>query len=69
METSINIQKTKFKTWATAVFVCAFLFVWLSGMTAGLMAGACLKDRYEGAKKLRFCNISLAAMVTSCLVV
>lgn len=30
-------------------------------MTAGLMAGACRKDRYEGEKKLRFCNISLAA--------
>ncbi|WP_128910882.1 hypothetical protein [Tropicibacter alexandrii] len=30
-------------------------------MTAGLMAGACRNDRYEGAKKLRFCNISLAA--------
>jgi hypothetical protein len=35
--------------------------MWLSGMTAGLMAGACRNDRYEGAKKLRFCNISLAA--------
>lgn len=30
-------------------------------MTAGLMAGACRKDRYDGAKKLRFCSISLAA--------
>jgi hypothetical protein len=30
-------------------------------MTAGLMAGACRNDRYEGAKKLRFCNISLTA--------
>ena len=38
-----------------------FLGVWLSGMTAGLMAGACQNDRYEGAKKLRFCDISLAA--------
>ncbi|WP_281859051.1 hypothetical protein [Litoreibacter halocynthiae] len=25
------------------------------------MAGACRNDRYEGAKKLRFCNISLTA--------
>ena len=25
------------------------------------MAGACRNDRYEGAKKLRFCNISLVA--------
>ena len=30
-------------------------------MTAGLMAGACRKDRYEGEKKLRFCDISLMA--------
>ena len=30
-------------------------------MTAGLMAGGCRNDRYEGAKKLRFCNISLTA--------
>ena len=30
-------------------------------MTAGLMAGACRNDRYEGAKKLRVCNISIAA--------
>lgn len=61
METSTDTQKSKFKTWATTTFVCAFLFVWLSGMTAGMMAGACRKDHYEGAKKLRFCNISLAA--------
>ena len=25
------------------------------------MAGACRNDRYEGSKKLRFCNLSLAA--------
>lgn len=50
-----------FKTWAYAIFIWVFLCVWLTGMTAGLMAGACRNDRYEGAKKLRFCNISLAA--------
>ncbi|WP_425097560.1 tetratricopeptide repeat protein [Tropicibacter sp. S64] len=61
METPTVMQKTKFKTWAAAIFVWAFLGVWLSGMTAGLMAGACRNDRYEGTKKLRFCNISLAA--------
>ncbi len=56
-----DTQKQKFKTWAFAIFLWAFLCVWLSGMTAGLMAGACRNDRYEVAKKLRFCNFSLAA--------
>ena len=61
MEKPADMQRSKFKTWATAIFVWAFLCIWLSGMTAGLMAGACRNDRYEGAKKLRFCNISLTA--------
>ncbi|WP_299987242.1 hypothetical protein [uncultured Ruegeria sp.] len=61
METPTDTQKPKFKTWAYVIFIVAFLCVWLSGMTAGLMAGACRNDRYEGSKKLRFCNISLAA--------
>ena len=61
MDTATDSQKPKLKTWITAIFVWAFLCLWLSGMTAGLMAGACRNDRYEGAKKLRFCNISLAA--------
>lgn len=65
METPTDMQKPKIKTWATAIFVWAFLCVWLSGMTAGVMAGACRNDRYEGAKKLRFCNISLAAAALS----
>mgnify|MGYP000253126185 CR=1 FL=1 len=61
MEETDEAKKSKLKTWAYAIFILAFLCVWLSGMTAGLMAGACRNDRYEGAKKLRFCNISLAA--------
>lgn len=61
METSNDTQKPRDKTWAYVIFIVVFLCVWLSGMTAGLMAGACRNDRYEGAKKLRFCNISLAA--------
>ena len=61
MEKSTEAQNTSFKSWAKAIFIWAFLFVWLSGMTAGLTAGACRNDRYEGAKKLRFCNISLTA--------
>ncbi|SMX26817.1 hypothetical protein TRP8649_00909 [Pelagimonas phthalicica] len=53
--------RSRMKTWAYTVFIIAFLCLWLSGMTAGLMAGACRNDRYEGEKKLRFCNISLTA--------
>ncbi len=54
-------KRSEYRSWAYAIFIWVFLCVWLSGMTAGLMAGACRNDRYEGAKKLRFCNISLAA--------
>lgn len=61
MEEPAEARKSNFKTWANAIFIWVFLCVWLSGMTAGLMAGACRNDRYEGAKKLRFCNISLTA--------
>ena len=49
------------KPWARAIFIWVFLCIWLTGMTAGLMTGACRQDRYEGERKLRFCNISLAA--------
>jgi hypothetical protein len=61
MEQSAAAKPPRLKTWAYAIFISAFLCVWLSGMTAGLMAGACRNDRYEGAKKLQFCNISLTA--------
>ncbi|WP_299934871.1 hypothetical protein [uncultured Pelagimonas sp.] len=47
------------KSWLKIVFVSLFIMIWLTGMTAGLMAGACRNDRYDGEKKLRFCNISL----------
>ena len=61
MGTPNDTQKQRLKAWAYTILIVTFLCVWLSGMTAGLMAGACRNDRYEGAKKLRFCNISLAA--------
>lgn len=61
MQQPPEANPSRLKTWACAIFIWAFLCVWLSGMTAGLMAGACQNDRYEGAKKLRFCNISLTA--------
>ena len=61
MERSKSTQKTRGKTWAYVIFIAAFLCAWLSVMIAGLMGGACRNDRYEDAKKLRFCNISLAA--------
>lgn len=61
MQQPSEANPSRLKTWAYAIFIWAFLCVWLSGMTAALMAGACQNDRYEGAKKLRFCNISLTA--------
>ena len=61
MDKSTVAKIPRIKTWTCAIFISASLFVWLSGMTAGLMAGGCRNDRYEGAKKLRFCNISLTA--------
>jgi hypothetical protein len=59
MELRTDAKSFRLKTWSKAIFISVFLCMWLSGMTAGLMAGACRNDRYEGAKKLRFCNISL----------
>ena len=61
MGTPNDTHKPRFKAWAYSILVVTFLCVWLSGMIAGLMAGACRNDLYEGAKKLRFCNISLVA--------
>ena len=61
MQNPAEAQKSSFKFWAYAIFISVFLCFWLSGMTAGLMAGACKNYSYEGAKKLRFCNISLVA--------
>lgn len=61
MEQPTQANPSRIRTRAYAIFISAFLCVWLSGMTAGLMAGVCRNDRYEGAKKLRFCNISLTA--------
>jgi heme A synthase len=60
METPKEARKSKVRIWVYAIFICAFLCVWLSGMIAGLTAGACRNDRYEGEKKLQFCNISLS---------
>ena len=55
----------RLKIWVISVFAVTFATFWLSGMTAGLMAGACRREIYEGEKKLRFCNISLAAVAWS----
>ena len=61
MQQATQAKPSRFKTRAYALFIWAFLCLWLAGMTSGLMAGACRNDRFEGAKKLRFCNISLTA--------
>ena len=56
-----RVEASRFRTWAMAIFAWAFLIFWISGLTAALTGAACGKDRYEGAKKLRFCTISLVA--------
>ncbi|SHI08843.1 hypothetical protein [Marivita hallyeonensis] len=61
MEHADKTHEGSRKTWAKAIFISVFLCIWLTLMTAGLMAGACRQDRYQGEKKLRFCNISLTA--------
>ena len=61
MEQKIEPSRVSLKTWVYAIFVVAFVTLWLSGMTAGLIANMCRGDRYEGSKKLQFCNISLTA--------
>lgn len=61
MEQPTEAKPSRLRTWSFAILVWAFLCVWLSAMAAGLTAGACRNDRYDGAKKLRFCNISLTA--------
>ena len=61
MDQKTKTRPSNTKTWAIAIFVWVFLLIWLGGMTAGITASACRNDRYEGTKKLRFCNISLVA--------
>ncbi len=52
---------SKFKKLFQAIFLCCFLFIWVTGLLSGLTASACKNDRYEGVKKLRYCNVSIAA--------
>ena len=61
MEQAAKEKRSGLKTRATAIFIAVFIGIWLSGMTASLTAGACRNDLNEGAKKLRFCTISLSA--------
>lgn len=45
----------------TVTLVSTFVFLWLTGMTAGITAAACRKDRMEPEKRVVYCNISLTA--------
>lgn len=65
MDQKTKARPSNIKSWAIAIFVWAFLLIWLCGMTAGITAGACRDDRYEGQNKLRFCSISHVAGVWS----
>lgn len=61
MSESRQNNRSSLKTRVIAVLVWAFLLLWLSGMTAALTSTGCVRDRYDGAKKLRYCNISITA--------
>ena len=49
------------KKWAARLFIVCFAFLWLSFMTSAMSFGACSENRYQGQKKLTFCNISIVA--------
>ena len=53
-------HKKPIKKSALAVFFLCFAVLWIGGLTAGITAAACQKERYYGATKLRFCNLSYA---------
>ena len=54
-------QRPTFGEWAKAVCIWAFLAFWLAGMTAGITAGACLKERIAPGKRLVHCNVTISA--------
>ena len=42
------------------IAICAFLVVWIVGMTAGLTAAGCRNKHRDSDKKISLCNISIA---------
>jgi hypothetical protein len=42
----------------------AVFIIWLVGMTGSLAASACIKERKNAEKKLRYCSISLSLWIS-----
>jgi heme A synthase len=61
MRDRYTAPKTPLTAFLYWTFIYLLLMVWLTGMTAGLAAGACKYDRYDDVRMLRACNISLTA--------
>lgn len=55
---------TRLRRWAISLTVGLFLVIWLVGMTGSLAASACIKERKNAEKKLRYCSISLSLWVS-----
>lgn len=46
---------------AAVAFVTVFTILWISGLVAGLTAGACRNETYHGKEKQWYCSVSIAA--------
>ena len=46
---------------AAVSLVTVFTVLWISGLVAGLTAGACQNPIYHGKKKQRYCSITILA--------
>lgn len=55
---------TRLRRWAISLAVGLFLVIWLVGMTGSLAASACIKERKNAEKKLRYCSISLSLWIS-----
>lgn len=54
---------TRLRRWAVSLAAGLFLIIWLVGMTGSLAASACIKERKNAEKKLRYCSISLTLLI------
>ncbi len=55
---------TRLRRWAISLAAGLFLIIWLVGMTGSLAASACIKERKNAEKKLRYCSISLSLWIS-----
>lgn len=55
---------TRLRRWAISLAAGLFLTIWLVGMTGSLAASACIKERKNAERKLRYCSISLSLWIS-----